>query len=152
MNDAFHKKINEGCVAKQCCTEYFFPRTRDITLVSYHFYLLFLFQSLASGICSIVFDRFRAICIQIDQIVQRQFDRLSVRMKAMGIEAVLSKSVRSMIGQASWDPIYGARPVKRTLQKHILDPLAVMILEGKFGAGDTVHVDLKDGDIVFRKN
>ncbi|PIS29267.1 MAG: ATP-dependent chaperone ClpB [Candidatus Marinimicrobia bacterium CG08_land_8_20_14_0_20_45_22] len=89
---------------------------------------------------------------EIDQIVQRQFDRLSVRMKAMGIEAVLSKSVRSMIGQASWDPIYGARPVKRTLQKHILDPLAVMILEGKFGAGDTVHVDLKDGDIVFRKN
>ncbi|MFA4839541.1 MAG: ATP-dependent chaperone ClpB [Candidatus Neomarinimicrobiota bacterium] len=89
---------------------------------------------------------------EIDQIVQRQFDRLSARMKAMGIETVLSKSARSMIAQASWDPIYGARPVKRTLQKHLLDPLASMILEEKFGAGDTVHIDLKDGNIVFKKS
>ena len=88
---------------------------------------------------------------EIDQIVQRQFDRLSVKMKTMGIEIVLSKAARSMIAQASWDPIYGARPVKRTLQKHLLDSLASMILEGKFGAGNTVHVDLKDGNIVFRK-
>jgi ATP-dependent Clp protease ATP-binding subunit ClpB len=51
----------------------------------------------------------------------------------------------------SYSPVYGARPLKRSLQKMILDPLALDILEGKFSEGDHIVIDVSKGGIVFRK-
>ncbi len=87
----------------------------------------------------------------IEKIVQLQFDRLSLRMKARGIDAELNDEARAMVARASWDPTYGARPVKRMIQKHILDPLAGEILKGKFGNGDKINVVIRDGEIEFKK-
>lgn len=88
---------------------------------------------------------------EIDQIVKIQFDRLSARTKAKGIEAELTPEAHSMITRVSWDPMFGARPVKRMLQKHLMDPLASAILENKFGAGDRIRIVLIDGKIAFEK-
>ncbi|RKY56086.1 MAG: ATP-dependent chaperone ClpB [Candidatus Neomarinimicrobiota bacterium] len=87
----------------------------------------------------------------IEKIVQLQFDRLALRMKSTGIDAELSDEARSMVARASWDPTYGARPVKRMIQKHILDTLAGEILKGKFGKGDKIKVIVGDGEIKFKK-
>ena len=87
----------------------------------------------------------------IEKIVQLQFDRLVLRMKARGIGSELTDEARSMLARASWDPIYGARPVKRMIQKHILDPLAGKILKGQFNSGDKINIIVKNGEIKFEK-
>lgn len=89
---------------------------------------------------------------QINDIVQLQFNRLSKRIEHMGYQVSLSDEAREKIGKASWDPIYGARPVKRMIQKHILDPLAVEILSGKFKPGDKINVTVENGTIQFKKS
>jgi ATP-dependent Clp protease ATP-binding subunit ClpA len=53
--------------------------------------------------------------------------------------------------ERGWDPVYGARPLKRAIQRLVQDPLAMMLLEGKFSEGDTVEVDVKGGELVFTK-
>ncbi|HCL00646.1 MAG TPA: type VI secretion system ATPase TssH, partial [Candidatus Marinimicrobia bacterium] len=88
---------------------------------------------------------------QINEIVMLQFNRLFERMRGKGIQAKLTEKACSVIASASWDPVYGARPVKRMLRKHILDPLAVEILSGKFISGDKIIIDDQDGRIVFQK-
>jgi len=89
---------------------------------------------------------------QINNIVQLQFNRLSKRIENMGYKIKLSEEAREDIAKASWDPMYGARPVKRMIQKHILDPLAVEILSGKFNPGDEIIVKVTDGTIRFEKS
>ena len=89
---------------------------------------------------------------QINDIVQLQFNRLSKRIEHMGYQVSLSDEAREKIGKASWDPIYGARPVKRMIQKHILDPLAIEILSGKFKPGDKINVTVESGTIQFKKS
>ena len=56
-----------------------------------------------------------------------------------------------MVAEAGWDPTYGARPLKRAIQRLIENPLAVRLLEGDFAEGDTVLVDARDGELVFEK-
>ena len=53
--------------------------------------------------------------------------------------------------EAGWDPAYGARPLKRAIQRLLENPLALRLLEGDFGAGDTILVDEQNGDLVFTK-
>ena len=88
---------------------------------------------------------------QIEQIVQIQFNRLFNRLKAQGYQAKLTDKARSIVASASWDPVYGARPVKRMIQKRILDPLSLEILAGKFAPGDKIMIDDQNGGIVFLK-
>jgi len=88
---------------------------------------------------------------QIEQIVQIQFNRLFIRLKAQGYQAKLTDKARSIVASASWDPVYGARPVKRMIQKRILDPLSLEILAGKFSPGDKIKIDDQNGGIVFLK-
>jgi ATP-dependent Clp protease ATP-binding subunit ClpB len=52
---------------------------------------------------------------------------------------------------SGWDPTYGARPLKRAIQRLLENPLALRLLEGDFAEGDTVHVDARDGELVFEK-
>ena len=53
--------------------------------------------------------------------------------------------------ERGWDPVYGARPLKRTIQRLVQDRLALLILEGRFGKGDRVVVDVEDGELRFTK-
>ena len=56
-----------------------------------------------------------------------------------------------MLAEAGWDPTYGARPLKRAIQRMLENPLALRLLEGEFAEGDTVRVDARDGELVFEK-
>jgi ATP-dependent Clp protease ATP-binding subunit ClpB len=56
-----------------------------------------------------------------------------------------------LIGNLGYDPTYGARPLKRVIQKRLVDPLALAILEGRFSAGDTVRVDAADGELTLTR-
>jgi ATP-dependent Clp protease ATP-binding subunit ClpB len=58
---------------------------------------------------------------------------------------------KAVLAEAGWDPAYGARPLKRALQRLVENPLALKLLEHEFDEGDTVHVDARDGELVFEK-
>ncbi|HEX6153197.1 MAG TPA: hypothetical protein VFZ19_06690, partial [Solirubrobacterales bacterium] len=58
---------------------------------------------------------------------------------------------RTLLGNLGYDPTYGARPLKRVIQKQLVDKLALKILEGEFGEGDLVRVDAREGEIVFER-
>ncbi|MGZ4270630.1 MAG: AAA family ATPase, partial [Solirubrobacteraceae bacterium] len=88
---------------------------------------------------------------QIGSIVELQVDRLVRRVRERGIEVELSDAARVLLGDLGYDPTYGARPLKRTIQKRLVDPLALAILEGRFREGDTVRVDARDGELVLEK-
>ena len=60
-------------------------------------------------------------------------------------------AAKELIAEAGWDPTYGARPLKRAIQRMVENPLALRLLEGDFGEGDTVRVDARDGELVFEK-
>ena len=74
---------------------------------------------------------------------------LAKRLAERKIELELSDGAKALIAKEGFDPAYGARPIKRTIQKLILDPLAQKVLSGEFKEGDTVYVDAEDGKIVF---
>ena len=73
------------------------------------------------------------------------------RVRERDIEIELTDTARTLLGNLGYDPTYGARPLKRVIQKRLVDPLALAILEGRFAPGDTVRVDAADGEIVFEK-
>jgi ATP-dependent Clp protease ATP-binding subunit ClpB len=86
---------------------------------------------------------------QIGKIVDLQVERLVARVRQRGIEVQLSDRARELLGNLGYDPTYGARPLKRVIQKRLVDPLALAILEGDFREGDVVRVDAGDGDLVL---
>jgi ATP-dependent Clp protease ATP-binding subunit ClpB len=86
---------------------------------------------------------------QIGRIVDLQVERVMARVRARGIEVTLTDRARQLLGNLGYDPTYGARPLKRVIAKHLVDPLALAILEGDFREGDTVRVDAGDGDLVL---
>ena len=63
----------------------------------------------------------------------------------------VSDAARAQLAGAGFDPVFGARPLKRAIQEHIENPLAKRILEGQFAAKDTVRVDVEGGKIAFAK-
>ncbi|MCM2357976.1 MAG: ATP-dependent chaperone ClpB [Geobacteraceae bacterium] len=79
---------------------------------------------------------------QIKRIVDIQVQVLAKRLAERRIELEISDKAKEYLAREGYDPAMGARPLKRTLQRKILDPLAIMLLEGKFSEGDTVRVDL----------
>jgi len=87
----------------------------------------------------------------IARIVQIQVDQLVGRVRERGITIELSDEARTLLGNLGYDPTYGARPLKRVIQKQLVDKLALKILEGEFGEGDSVRVDARDGEIVFER-
>ena len=88
---------------------------------------------------------------QITKIVDIQFRILSKRLSERKITISLSEKARDFIAKAGYDPLYGARPIKRTIQHRILDPLALKILNKEFAEGDAVKVDVKRDEILFSK-
>jgi ATP-dependent Clp protease ATP-binding subunit ClpB len=87
---------------------------------------------------------------EIKVIVDIQLRRLQVLLAERKMRVELTDAAREMIAREGFDPVYGARPLKRVLQREIQNPLAVKILEGELKNGDTVIVDAKDGEVVFR--
>jgi ATP-dependent Clp protease ATP-binding subunit ClpB len=88
---------------------------------------------------------------QIKEIVDVQVERLIQRVRERDIEVELTDDARTLLGNLGYDPTYGARPLKRVIQKRLVDPLALAILEGRFAAGDTVQVDAADGELVLSR-
>jgi ATP-dependent Clp protease ATP-binding subunit ClpB len=89
---------------------------------------------------------------QLAAIVDIQLGRLEKRLAERGLAIRVSDAARSLLAERGWDPVYGARPLKRTIQKLVQDRLAMLVLEGKFSAGDVIEVDVQDGDLVFEKS
>jgi ATP-dependent Clp protease ATP-binding subunit ClpB len=87
----------------------------------------------------------------IGRIVELQVEQLVGRVRERGIEIELSEGARTLLGNLGYDPTYGARPLKRVVQKQLVDKLALKILEGEFGEGDVVEIDAADGELVFTK-
>ena len=87
----------------------------------------------------------------IHRIVSIQLGLIDKRLKERKLSIELTQEAKKYIAEVSYSPVYGARPLKRSLQKMILDPLALDILEGKFSEGDHIVIDVSKGGIVFRK-
>jgi ATP-dependent Clp protease ATP-binding subunit ClpB len=86
---------------------------------------------------------------QIGEIVELQLGRLRGRLAERGLAIELTDATKEVLGEAGWDPSYGARPLKRAIQRLLENPLALRLLEGDFGDGDTIRVDAQHGDLVF---
>ena len=95
----------------------------------------------------IIFDRLHEE--ELKHIVEIQLKRLVKRLEAQKITLELSDAAKLRIAQEGYDPAYGARPLKRAIQREILDPLSLELLEGKFHEGQTIRVDATDGALTF---
>ena len=86
---------------------------------------------------------------QLGQIVVLQARRVIDRLAERGIALELTPEARELLGDLGYDPVYGARPLKRVIQKKLVDRLALLMLQGEFGDGDTVRVDAAEGELVL---
>ena len=71
------------------------------------------------------------------------------RLAERGLALEVTDAAKETLGDAGWDPAYGARPLKRAIQRLLENPLALELLEGRFGEGDTVQADADGGALVF---
>jgi ATP-dependent Clp protease ATP-binding subunit ClpB len=87
---------------------------------------------------------------QLNAIVGIQLEYIQKRLEALHMTLELSEEARKLLAREGFDPAYGARPLKRAIQKHIENPLAMEILEGHFREKSTILADAEGGKIVFR--
>jgi ATP-dependent Clp protease ATP-binding subunit ClpB len=97
----------------------------------------------------IIFDRLERD--EIATIVDLQLDRVRQRLARQGLALALSPQAREFIGNQGYDPVYGARPLKRAIQHHLLDPLSLEVLDGRFAEGDLITAKLEHGQMTFSK-
>jgi ATP-dependent Clp protease ATP-binding subunit ClpB len=88
---------------------------------------------------------------QIGEIVDLQVQIVVARVRNRELELELTDDARTLLGNLGYDPTYGARPLKRVIQKRLIDPLALAILEGRFVPGDTVRVDAAEGELALAR-
>jgi ATP-dependent Clp protease ATP-binding subunit ClpB len=88
---------------------------------------------------------------EIGRIVDLQVAKLIERVREKGVEVELTGDARTLLGNLGYDPTYGARPLKRVIQKQLVDKLALRLLEGEFGPDDRVLVDASAGELTFAK-
>jgi ATP-dependent Clp protease ATP-binding subunit ClpB len=86
---------------------------------------------------------------QLREIVELQVRRLRERLAERGIALELTDAAKEALAEAGWDPSYGARPLKRAIQRLVENPLAKALLEGRFAEGGAVRVDAAEGELVF---
>ena len=98
---------------------------------------------------TVIFDRLDRA--ELGGIVALQLERVKERLAKQGLTLELSEEAVEFIGNQGYDPVYGARPLKRAIQRQLLDPLSLMLLEGDFVEGDSVKVSLADGVLNFDK-
>jgi len=95
----------------------------------------------------VIFDRLDAA--ELDKIVKIQLQRVIDRLAKQGIILSVGEDVTRFLADAGFDPVFGARPLKRAIQRHLLDPLSMAVLEGRFKEGDTVATRMENGKIIF---
>jgi len=88
---------------------------------------------------------------QIRAIVDIQLVYLRKRLQERSMDLTLDDAARDLLGQAGFDPVYGARPLKRAIQQQIENPLAQKILQGEFVPGDRVRISVRGGELTFAK-
>ena len=86
---------------------------------------------------------------QIRAIARIQVEDLGQRLRDNAMELVVSEAVLDKLGEIGFDPVYGARPIKRAVLQYLGNNLAQEILAGRFGRGDTIHVDWEGDGVVF---
>jgi len=84
------------------------------------------------------------------KIVDIQLNRMKKYLKDKHVDIVLTDNAKAYLAEIGYDPLYGARPLKRAIQKEILNPLATQILDGTFKDGDVIEVDIENDKVVFR--
>ncbi len=99
---------------------------------------------------TIIFDRLDES--NITHIVDIQLERFLKRLAKQNLTLTLSDDAKKLLARQGYDPAYGARPLKRVIQKEILDPLAVDILDGKFAPGDTIKAEANGDHLAFEKS
>jgi len=88
----------------------------------------------------------------IRQVVSLQLTRVQALIQGRGIQLEIPDDVRDRLASLGYDPVYGARPLKRVIQKHVVNPLSSRLLLGELKEGDAIVAELgKKGEIVFRK-
>jgi len=97
----------------------------------------------------IIFDRLDLEALQ--RIVTLELAQLSLRFAEKEMTLTLTESANAELVKRGFDPVYGARPLRRTIQRDILNPLAIQMLEGAFADGDAIAVDFEDEGFVFKK-
>jgi ATP-dependent Clp protease ATP-binding subunit ClpB len=94
--------------------------------------------------------RFRALTReQISEIVELQVDLVIARVAERGVHVTLTNAAKQLLGDLGYDPTYGARPLRRVIQKQLTDRLALALLQGELREGDDVTVDARDGELVI---
>ncbi len=88
---------------------------------------------------------------ELGRIVDLQVARLIGRIAERGVTVELTDGARELLGNLGYDPVYGARPLKRVISKRLVDPLALGLLKGDYAAGDTVTVEAVDGGLAFTR-
>jgi ATP-dependent Clp protease ATP-binding subunit ClpB len=97
----------------------------------------------------IIFDRLTDK--DLTKIVDIQLARVLRRLEQQHLELTLSEGAKRLLAEEGYDPVYGARPLKRAVQRRLLDPLSLALLEGKFMPGDRIRADVEAGELVFHK-
>jgi ATP-dependent Clp protease ATP-binding subunit ClpB len=87
----------------------------------------------------------------LSRIVDIQLDLLKKRLAEQKLEIVLTDAAREFLIEVGYDPTFGARPLKRAIQRHVQDRLAMQLLEGVFVPGDRILLDRGDGELTFGK-
>ena len=87
----------------------------------------------------------------MEKIVVLQMKEIQARLADHGLQVELSEAARLWLANEGYDPAFGARPLKRALQKHVESPLSISLLSGEFVYGDTVLIDIEDEQVVFKK-
>nr|MBA2384050.1 type VI secretion system ATPase TssH [Actinomycetota bacterium] len=88
---------------------------------------------------------------QLAEIAELQLGRLRERLAERRLSLELTDAAKEVLAEAGWDPTYGARPLKRALQRLVENPLATRLLAGEFREGDTIRVDAGNGELVFER-
>src|SRR5262249_5057253 len=88
---------------------------------------------------------------QLAQIVEIQLQRLQRRLAQQQLSLEVDRSAKQLLAKEGYDPLFGARPLKRTIQDLLLDPLATKLLLGEFKAGDRIRVVARDGTMAFEE-
>jgi len=89
--------------------------------------------------------------LEIEKIVDLQMEKVRQSLDSQGIGLTISKEAKRDLASQGYDPLYGARPLRRTIGRLIENPLSKKIIEGEFKKGDTILIDLEKGEIHFRK-
>jgi ATP-dependent Clp protease ATP-binding subunit ClpB len=88
---------------------------------------------------------------ELGRIVDIQLRRLEARLAERKLGLRVTDPARKLLAERGWDPVYGARPLKRAIQRFVQDRLALLVLQGEFSECDVVEVDAAAGDLTFRR-